>query len=122
MKGKIDENILKYETNKYTCNFQHSQKISLFGGSIFNGKTTVSGIDKKQSNLLVNNLQCNSNAKPKRKAAKKKKRNTFEGINGLYEGQALNIKAFEIEILPLQPSQGKWLKVLTPKKCFKYYQ
>ena len=85
MKDKIDGNILKYERNKYICDCQHSRKIKPFGGTIFNGKTTVSGIDKKQNNLLVNNLQFNSKAKPRAKAAKEKNRNTFESIDALYE-------------------------------------
>ena len=118
MKDKIDGNILKYETNKYICDFQHSRKIRTFGGTIFNGKTTVSGIDKKQSNLLVNNLQFNSKAKPRPKAAKEENRNTFESIDALYERQVLTINAFESKVLPLKPSQEKWLKVLTPKKMF----
>ena len=98
---------MKYETNKYIYNFHHFQKIRSFSDSIFNGKTTVSGTDKKQNNLLANNLQFNSKDKPRRKVAKKKKRITFEIINALYEEQVLTFNAFKSEVLPLRPSQGK---------------
>ena len=56
MKEKIDRNNLKKYTYKYIYDFQNFQTIISFGDIIFNGKTTVSEADKKQSNLLVKNL------------------------------------------------------------------
>ena len=49
LEEKINRDDLKYETNKYVYNFQKFQGIRYFGDSIFNGKITISEVDKKSS-------------------------------------------------------------------------
>ena len=94
MKEKHNRNNTKNETNKYIYDLQHFQMIRSFVDNICNVNTTVNEADKKHSDLLVNNLEFNNKAKARPKAAKKKKRNTFENINALYEGQVLTLNAF----------------------------
>lgn len=49
------------------------QTIRSFGHSIFSGKIALSGVDKKQSNVLENILEFNCKTRPKSKADEKKK-------------------------------------------------
>ena len=44
---EIDRNDVKYKTNQYTFDFQQFQMTRFLGDSIFNGKTTISEVDKK---------------------------------------------------------------------------
>ena len=50
--------------------------------------------------------------------SKDKKRNTFESVNALYESRELILNAFKSEISPIKETQGKRLKILTPKQKF----
>ena len=74
---KIDRNDSKYETDKYTFNFQQF----VFGTVSGN----ISEANKNQSNLLENTLEFNGKTRPTAKEDKKKN-NTFESINSLYDG------------------------------------
>ena len=51
-----------------------------------------------------------------RRTNKKKKSNTFESINALYEDRELVLNAFKKEIFPLKSSQANGIKILTPKQ------
>ena len=53
----------------------------------FNDKSTINKGDEKQSNLLRNILEFDSNVRPKPKIYKEEKSNAFLSINALYEGQ-----------------------------------
>ena len=44
---EIDRNDVKYKTNQCTFDFQQFQMTRFLGDSIFNGKTTISEVDKK---------------------------------------------------------------------------
>lgn len=44
---EIDRNDVKYKTNQYTFDFQQFQTTTFLDDSIFNGKTTISEVDKK---------------------------------------------------------------------------
>ena len=77
---------MRYESENYIYDLQRFQTIRSLGDSTFNGKTTISEADKKQSNILKNILELNSKANTKRKADKKKKSILFESINPFYEG------------------------------------
>ena len=41
----------------------------------------------------------------------RRKRNTFESVNALYEGQELTLNAFRSGIFPIKATQGKGLKI-----------
>ena len=56
----------------------------------------------KRSNLLENILEFNNKVRPRSKANKKNKGNTFESINALYEGQELTLNAFKSRIFPFK--------------------
>ena len=59
----------------------------------------------------------NLHQKPEKvKARKKKKRNTFDTVNALYEGRELTLNAFKSGIFQIKEAQGKLLKILTPKQ------
>ena len=45
-----------------------------------------------------------------------KKPDTYESAYALHEGRELTLNAFKSEIFPLKSSQGKGLKILTPKQ------
>ena len=53
---------------------------------------------------------------------KNNKRNVLNTSENLYEGRQLVINAFKSGLFPLKSTTGTGLKILTPKKCFKYYQ
>ena len=46
----------------------------------------------------------------------RRKRNTFESVNALYEGQELTLNAFRSGIFPIKATQGKGLKIWTPQQ------
>ena len=77
-----------------------------FGSGIFNGKITLCEAVKKQSNLLINILEFNDRARPRAKANKKKKSNTQESVNTIYEGRELVLYSFKSGIFPLKSTQG----------------
>ena len=69
-----------------------------------------------QTNLLENIMEFNNKSKPKTKEGKDKKRNTFDSVNALYEGQELSVNAFRSGIFPIKETKGNRLKILTPKQ------
>ena len=52
----------------------------------------------------------------KYKVVKKKKKDTYEIINSVYEGTEVILNAIESRIFPLKSIYGKGIKVLTPRK------
>ena len=44
------------------------------------------------------------------------KRNTFDSVNAIYEGQEFTLNAFKSRIFSLKLSKEKWLKILTFQK------
>ena len=46
----------------------------------------------------------------------RKKRNTYESVNALYENRELTLNAFKSEIFPIKAIKGKGLKILTLKQ------
>ena len=58
-------------------------------------------------------IEFNNKTKQKKK---KKREKTFDSISALYEGQKLTLNAFRIQIFSIKSTQGKRLKILTPKQ------
>ena len=54
--------------------------------------------------------------RPKTKESKNKKRDTYEGVNALYEGRKLTLNAFKSGIFPIKLTPGKGLNILTTKQ------
>ena len=50
------------------------------------------------------------------KTKKVKEKNTFNSVNPLYEGRELTLNAFKSGISPINATQEKRSKILTPKK------
>ena len=90
-----------------------------------------------QANLLENMIKFNNKSRQRSKEDRDKKRNTFDSVIALGEGQELTFNAFRSRILPIKEAKGKGrpsmlalcpldlateLKILAPKQCFKDYQ
>ena len=69
-----------------------------------------------QINLLKNFAEFNDKSRPRTTEGKNNKRNTFESANALYEGRELIINASRSGTFPIKETQGKRLKILTPKQ------
>ena len=69
-----------------------------------------------QSNFFKNLKEFIYKFRPRTTKGKNKRRNTFESVNALYEGQELSINAFKSGIFTIKPTQWKGLKILTPKQ------
>ena len=107
---------IKYETNKRLYDFQQLKAIKYIGESLTGGKIITKEVDEDQSNLTENTVEFNNKSRPSAEEEKIKKRNTFGSANVLYEGRELILNAFKIGVFPLKPSQGKGLKILTPRQ------
>ena len=57
-------------------------------------------------------------AKPRSKASQEKEVNTYERKNYLLQGWELILNAFKSEIFPLKSTQGKELKIISPKQMY----
>ena len=90
------------------CSYCFNKNISVwYSDSIFNGKSTTSEADKKQSSLLNTILDFNSKGRPRSKAHKEKNNNTYESANALYEGWEINLNAFKSRIFLLKSTKLK---------------
>ena len=69
-----------------------------------------------QSNFFKNLKEFINKFRPRTTKGKNKRRNTFESVNALYEGQELSINAFKSGIFTIKSTQWKGLKILTPKR------
>ena len=106
----------KYKANKYLYDFQEFETIRSFGDSIYTGKINTDEAEMDQSNLLENVVKFNNKYKPKTKEGNAKKHNTFYSVNALYEGRELTLNTFRSGIFSIKATQGKRLKILTPKQ------
>ena len=61
-------------------------------------------------------VEFNDKSRLKTKEGKNKKRGTYESVNALYESRELTLNAFKGGIFPIKSTQGKALKILTPKR------
>ena len=80
---------------------------------------TLSEADKKQGDLLDVNLDFNNKVRPRSKADKEAKSNTYKSANLLYQGHELTLNAFKSGIFPIKATHGEGLKNLSPKKMFR---
>ena len=64
-------------------------------------------------------MEFNNKVRPRSNAENEKKCNTYESVNALYEGGELSLNAFNKGISSLKSTQGKELKILTPKKLLR---
>ena len=60
--------------------------IRFFGDNIYTGKINLDEAEMGQSNLLKNMEESDVKSRPKIKQIRKK-RNTFDSVNALYEGR-----------------------------------
>ena len=113
---KIKQKDLKYETNKNTYDFQQYESIRSFGDSIYTPKTNIVETEKNWSNLLKNVAEFSDKSGPRSEEGKDKKRDTYESARTLYESRELTLNTFKSGVFPLKESQGKGLKMSTPKE------
>ena len=123
-KKKIKQKDLKNKTNKCTYDFQQVERIRSFGDNNYTGKTNIDEAGMDQSNLLENIVNLNNKSRPRLNKDKEKKilMSTYESAYALYEGQELTYNTFESGIFPIKETQGKELKILTPKEMFQRLQ
>ena len=69
-----------------------------------------------QSNLLKVFEEFNDKSRPRTIEGKTKKINTLESVSAFYEGRELILNVFRSGIVPKEETQGKELKILTPKQ------
>ena len=115
LENKMKRKDLKFETNRYIFDFQQFETIRSFGDSIYNGKINIKEAEMKQTDLLENIINFKK-SRPRTKKEKDKKQNTFDSINALCEGRELILNVFRSGIFPIKETQGKGLKILTPKQ------
>ena len=115
LENKMKRKDLKFETNRYIFDFQQFETIRSFGDCIYNGKINIKEAEMKQTDLLENIINFNK-SRPRTKKEKDKKQNTFDSINALCEGRELILTVFRSGIFPIKETQGKGLKILTPKQ------
>ena len=61
--------------------FNNFKRIRSFCDSIYNNKITISEVNKKQNNLLINILDFNGKSRSRSKVDQKKIINTLENVN-----------------------------------------
>ena len=91
---------LKYKTNRRIFNFKKGKTIRSLGEDIVRGKITISKIDEKQSNFLINNLEFNYKARPKLEPYKRKR-------EMLMKVEMPFTKVVKHRIFLTKPTQGK---------------
>ena len=89
-----------------------------FVDNIYTDKISIDEVEEDQCNLLENMVEFNNKSRPKNKEGKAKKRNTFDSVNAHYEGRELT---FESGIFSIKSTQGKGLKILTPKQMLQIF-
>ena len=107
---KVKESFKTLKDLKVLKQVEHQQKsestVRSFGGSIFNGKISVSEANKKQRCFLNAISHFNSKVRPISKADKEKNDTCYSACT-LYEGRELTLNPFKSRIFPLKPIQGK---------------
>ena len=71
---KSKQKDLKYETNKYICDFQQFETIRPFDDNTYTGKISIGKAEMNQSNLLENMVEFYNKTRPKAKKDKGKKK------------------------------------------------
>ena len=66
--------------------------------------------------MKKNMVKFNNKSKPKTKEDKDEKRNNSTDVNVFYEGWELTINDFRSDTFQIKATQGKGLKILTPKQ------
>ena len=112
---KLKTKDLIYKANKYKFEFQQYEIIRSFSESISTGTVNISEAEIDQSSLLKCLVEFSKRSRPKIAEGKDKK-NTSEKVNALFEGQELILNASKSGILSIKETQGKGLKILTPKQ------
>ena len=69
-----------------------------------------------QSNLLKVFEEFNDKSRPRTIEGKTKTINILESVNAFYEGRELILNVFRSGMFPKEETQGKELKILTPKQ------
>ena len=105
-----------YKANGYKYDFQQYETIRSFGESTYADKINIDKAEIDQSNLLKYLVESNDKSRPRTAEGKGKKRNIYESAYALYEGRELILNAFRSKIFPMKETQGKGLKILTPKQ------
>ena len=82
---QTNRNVLIYESSKCKYDFRNIPTIRSFGDIIFNVKIAISETDRKPSQLLEVISQINDKVRPRSKADKNKKTNTYKSTNAVYE-------------------------------------
>ena len=117
---KIKRKDLKYETKTYIYiyiyDFQQYKTMRSFYESIYTQEASIVEAEEDQSNLLKNIVEFKNKSRPKNKEGKDKKRDNCETVYAFYEGRKLTLNAFKRGIFPIKATQGKELKILTPKQ------
>ena len=83
--------------------------------SIYTGKINKDEAEMDQVHLLKNLVGFNNRSRPKTTEGKDKKK-ISENVYSVYEGRELILNAFKSEIFPLKATNGKGIKILTPKQ------
>ena len=113
---KIKRRDFIYKTNKYKHDFQQYETIRSFGDRVYAGNHNIDEAEVDQSNLLEDMVEFNEKSRPTKKEDKeKKKRNTFESVNALYEGRELALNAFKSGIFSIKATKDEEIKTLTAK-------
>ena len=96
--------------------FQQFGTTQSFGKNIFAGKITLNDADKDQCNLLIEIVEFNKKRNQETQREKKRKRDTYESINALYEGREMVFNTFKKGIFMLPRTKDAGLKMLTLKQ------
>ena len=83
---------------------------------IYTGKISIDEPEMGQTNLLEIMAKFNSISWSRSIESKDNKRNTFDSLNTLYDGQELTLNAFRSGIFPIKEKQGKGLRILSPQQ------
>ena len=90
-KEKIKQKDLKYKINKYLYAFQNLKQL----------------MEMDRTNLSENMIKFINKSKPKTKEDRDKKRNTFDNVSALYEGQELTLNASRNRVFPIKATKGE---------------
>ena len=90
-KEKIKQKDLKYKINKYLYAFQNLKQL----------------MEMDRTNLSENMIKFINKSKPKTKEDRDKRRNTFDNVSALYEGQELTLNASRNRVFPIKATKGE---------------
>ena len=116
---KIKRKDLKYETKKYTRDFQQYETIRSFGESIHTRKAKI--VKNSNMDLLKDIVEFNNKSWPRAKECQDKKEilTKVQVQEILMKGRELTLNAFKRKIFAIKETQGEGLKILTPNQMLK---